>query len=245
MHYVKEFVVFVLALIILNLTSISLADSPVEPIYFYASQPGEQTIDQDEEGGNPFASAFVDLLTHETLTFDTFHENLIDKTLQKSRGFQRPDISSQVDLEAWQFLPKSSTERRIALVFVFSDYTISGADSLPGAKNDIDRISQALSKAGFEVQTAIDPDQSKLNTIVHEFSERSKTSDIAVLYTTGHGVEVDGTIYLLPGDYPLIYGMYELNERAIRLTSIGEAASASKANLVFYGGCRNNPFDEQ
>ncbi len=243
MHYFKEFMVLIL--IILNLTSISLAGSPVEPIYFYASQPGELTIDQDEEGGNPFASAFVDLLTHETLTFDTFRNNLIDKTLQKSRGFQRPDISSQIDMEEWQFLPKSSTEKRIALVFVFSDYTIAGADSLPGAKNDLDRISQALSQAGFEVQTAIDPDQSKLNSILNEFSERSKTSDIAVLYTTGHGVEVDGTIYLLPGDYPLIYGMYELNERAIRLTRIAGAARASKANLVFYGGCRNNPSDEQ
>jgi len=245
MHSLKQFVVFVLSLIIGNLTSISLAASPVEPIYFYASQPGEQTLDQGEGGGNPFASALVDLLAHDTLTFGTFCAELIDLTEQKSSGFQRPEILSQIDLGAWQFLPKPSIERRIALVLVFSDYTISGAPSLPGAKNDLDRISKALVKARFEVQTAIDPDQSKLKSILNEFSERSKVSDVAVLYTTGHGVEVNGIVYLLPGDYPLEYGKSKLNEHAIRLTRIGSVVRASKANLVFYGGCRNNPFDEQ
>jgi len=245
MYFLIKYIVFVPAFIILNLTSISLADSPVEPIYFYASQSGEETLDQGDGGGNPFASAFVDLFNQDTLTFDTFRNILIDQTLQKSWGLQLPDISSQVDREAWPFLPESSTDRRIALVLVFSDYTISGADSLPGAKKDFDRISKALSKAGFAVQTAIDPDQSKLSSILTEFSERSRASDIAVLYTTGHGVEVDGTIYLLPGDYPLIYGKSTLNERAIRLTRIGGAVRARKSNLVFYGGCRTNPFDEQ
>jgi hypothetical protein len=244
MHFLKELIVFVPALIILHLTSLSMADSPVEPIYFYATQPGEETLDQGEGGGNPFASAFVELLHHDTLTFDTFRNILIDRTLQKSWGLQQPEISSQVDLETWQFLPESSSERHIALVLVFSDYTISGAESLPGAKKDLDRISKALSKSGFAVQPAIDPDQSELDNILKEFSERSKASDIAVLYTTGHGVEVDGAVFLLPGDYPLIYGKSTLNERAIRLSRIGGAAHARKSNLVFYGGCRTNPFDE-
>ena len=245
MHYLKEMIVIVPALIMLILTSISLADSPAEPIYFYASQPGEETLDQGEGGGNPFASAFVELLNHDTFTFDTFRNILIDQTLQKSWGLQQPEISYQVDPETWQFLPESSTEKRIALVLVFADYTISGANSLPGAKKDLDRISNALSKAGFAVQPEIDPDQSELDSILKEFSEQSRASDIAVLYTTGHGVEVDGAIYLLPGDYPLIYGKSTLNERAIRLSRIGGAAHARKSNLVFYGGCRTNPFDEQ
>ncbi len=245
MHFLKKNLFIVPALIILNLASISLADSQVEPVYFYASQAGEETLDQGEGGGNPFASAFVDLLAHDALTFDNVRSMLIDQTLQKSWGLQLPDISVQVDMEAWQFLPASSAGRRTALVLVFSDYTNSGADSLPGATYDLDRISKALFKKGFEVYTAIDPDQSELNSILKEFSERSKASDIAILYTTGHGIEVDGTVYLLPGDYPLIYGTSKLNQRAIRLTWLGRAVRANEANLVFYGGCRNNPFDEQ
>ncbi|OAD19382.1 peptidase C14 caspase catalytic subunit p20 [Candidatus Thiomargarita nelsonii] len=242
MHILKNFIVFVF--IIGNITSISVAAPPVEPIYFYASQTGKQTLDQGEGGGNPFASALVELLARDTLTFDNFRSELIDLTGKKSRGFQRPEIFSKVDLGSWHLLPKPSTEKRIALVLVFSDYTISGARALPGAKNDLVRISKSLAEAKFEVQTAIDPDQSKLNSILKEFSERSKTSDVAVLYTTGHGVEVNGIIYLLPGDYLLVYGKSKLNERAIRLTRIGDAVQASKVNLVFYGGCRNNPFDE-
>ena len=242
MQFFKTVIVF--SFIIENLTSISVAASPVEPIYFYASQTGRQTLDQGEGGGNPFASALVDILARDKLTFETFISESIDLTRKKSRGFQRPEMVSKVNLGAWQLLPKPSTEKRIALVLVFSDYRISGARSLPGAKNDLYRISKSLAEAEFEVQTAIDPDKSKLNRILKEFSERSKTSDVAVLYTTGHGVEVNGIIYLLPGDYPLVYGKSKLNERAIRLTRIGNAVQAKKVNLVFYGGCRDNPFYE-
>ncbi len=245
MNFLLKFTVFVLCLFILNPASILIADSLVEPIYFYASQPGEQTLDQGEGGGNPFASAFVELLTYETLTFDNFLSMLIDQTLQTSRGLQQPEILSRADMVSWQFLPISSNERRIALILVFSDYTNAGASSLPGARYDLYRISRALTKTGFEVHTAVDPDQSELNNILEDFSERSMASDIALLYTTGHGVEVDGTIYLLPGDYPIIYGKAKLNERAISLTRMGGAVRANKANLVFYGGCRNNPFDDQ
>ena len=244
MSFLMKSIVYVIACIILNLTSVSLADPPVEPIYIYGSQPGEGTLDQGEDGGNPFASAFVYLLTHEILTSDDFRSIMINRTLEKSWGLQHPDISSSIDRESWQFLPQSSADRRIALVVVFSDYTNAGTTSLPGARHDLDRISQALSKTGFEVHTAIDPDQSQLNSILTEFSERSRASDIAVVYTTGHGVEVEGTIYLLPGDYPFINGQSQLNARAVRLDRIGGAVQASKANLVFYGGCRNNPFDE-
>jgi hypothetical protein len=36
-----------------------------------------------------------------------------------------------------------------------------------------------------------------------DFTTRSIDSDAAVIYMTGYGVEVGGTVYLLPGDYPV------------------------------------------
>ena len=103
----------------------SVADSP-GPIYLYASQSGRSTLDQGEGGGNPFASAFVELLSREVLNFDTFRTDLIHLTDRKSRGFQRPDIQAPDSMHGWQLLPKPETERRVALVLVFSDYSASG-----------------------------------------------------------------------------------------------------------------------
>ena len=63
----------------------------------------------------------------------------------------------------------------------------------------------------------------------------------AVIYTTGHGVEVDNTVYLLPGDYPLAEKNAALPTRALRLADIGAGLRAKRVNLLFYGGCRDNP----
>jgi hypothetical protein len=217
--------------------------SPVEPIYFFASQAGRQTLDQGEGGGNPFASALVELLARDSLTFRALRTELVELTELRSRRFQRPEVLARVDFGTWQLLPKPTAERRVALVVVFSDYSASSAlRSLPGAKHDMDRVAVALDRAGFEVQTVLDPDQEKLEMALREFADRSAASEVALLYTTGHGAEVKGTVYLLPGDYPRSQGGAMLRERAVRLTDLGSTLRANRVNMVFYGGCRNNPF---
>ena len=222
---------------------VSLADSPIDPIYLYATQTGRPTLDQGEGGGNPFASALVELLDRQTLAFDAFLTDLVELTQRKSRGFQRPDVSTRVEVEDWQVLPKPDVERRVALVLVFSDYSASGsAKSLPGAKHDMQRVAKALERAGFEVQTILDPGRTKVDIALADFANRSATADVAVVYTTGHGVEIERVIYLLPGDYPVRQESDALQERALRLTTLGSALRARRVNLLFYGGCRNNPF---
>ena len=232
----------ILAIAAISFSTVVLAESSNDPVYFYASQSGGKTLDQGEGGGNPFASALIDLLTYDKLTLETFQDKLISLTEMKSRGFQRPEIKSNIGINKWQISPQSIAEKRVALVIIFSDYSVSGITSLPGAMNDSKRISEALSDANFDVQTIVDPDHSELDNSLEEFMSRSKESDIAAIYTTGHGVEVKGTIYLLPGDYPINYGDTKLDSHAIQLSHLGNAVHAKKLNLVFYAGCRNNPF---
>jgi hypothetical protein len=244
--YLRHTLADALTIVFFCQSMVPLPNSAVEPIYLYASQTGRPTLDQGEGGGNPFASALVELLARDTLTFEAFRKQLVDLTELKSRRFQRPEVFARVELETWQLLPKPSTERRVALVLVFSDYSASdAATSLPGAKYDMHRVAGALNRAGFEVQTVIDPDRTKVGVVLMEFADRSAASDVAVLYVTGHGVEVEGSVYLLPGDYPFSQGSALLNERAVRLTELGSALRASRANFVFYGGCRDNPFGTQ
>ena len=214
-------------------------------MYLYASQAGKKTLDQGEGGGNPFASAVVELLDRDTLSFDTFRAELLDLTRRKSGGFQDAEAPKRVDLASWQPLPKPVGERRVALVLVFSDYSESGANSLPGAARDMHRVARGLEKVGFEVQKVRDPDALTREIILKEFAKRSAASDIAVLYTTGHGAEVNGGVYLIPGDYPLLQLGPFVEERAVPLARLGASLHARRANLIFYGGCRNNPFAER
>jgi len=100
--------------------------SRVSPNFFFACAMGRTTLDRGEGGGNPFASAFVELLAQEDLTLSTFAADLVDLTERKSRGFQRPDIPTVGDLPLLRIRLSLNTEVRVALVLVFSDYSLSG-----------------------------------------------------------------------------------------------------------------------
>ncbi len=212
------------------------------PQIFYASSSGKVTLDQGEGGGNPFASALIELLGHAELGFGDFANQLKELTSKKSGGRQNPDVPSQLQTVDWKLAPKAAGERRIAIVFVFSDYSSGGARSLPGAKRDAGRVSEALKNAGFETATVVDPNRSSLKEELAAFARRSLDSDVALIYTTGHGVEVSGNVYLLPGDYPIAQRAAALSEYGLQVAEIAAVPRAKRANLVLYGGCRDNPF---
>jgi hypothetical protein len=212
------------------------------PTFVYASQSGHPTIDQGEGGGNPFASALVELAGRDALMSDDFLHGLVELTAKKSGGLQYPDIRGAAWQIAWRVSPKPVGERRVALVLVFSDYTFSrGLASLPGARRDASRVSQTLTGAGFFTQTCIDPNTTELTNSLQTFTDISSCSQVALLYVTGHGVEVDGTVYLLPGFFPISKGQVALREYGIPIFSLGSTLHATHVNLLLYGGCRNNP----
>jgi hypothetical protein len=243
MPHIKR-VVTTIIIVALSINGCSVFNSAAKLEYFFASQSGHPTLDQGAGGGNPFASAFIELLQQKNLDFQTLRLKIVDITSEKSEGFQRPEVISDRPAN-WQLVPSSANEKRIALVLVYSDYKAAEIKALPGAKNDMLRITQALRNIGFEVQTVLDPDNEELHQRVKSFATNSKQADVALLYTTGHGVEVDGIIYLLPGDYPAYKNELALDAKAVKISWLGSALHARKRNLLFYAGCRNNPFSNQ
>ena len=227
-------------------TNICAQSSPNAPLVYYAASTGHQTLDQGEGGGNPFASALIELIDRTDLSLDVFTQQLKEMTAKKSHGRQLPDVPVHPEPAGWRFSPKIHGERRQALVLVYSDYSASGgAKSLPGAKHDAERITAALKRAGFETESVIDPKRSNLKPVLASFATRSSDADVALVYTTGHGVEVDGTVYLLPGDYPVARPSEALADDAIAIPTISANVRARHANFVFYGGCRDNPFQRR
>ncbi|MGB7915805.1 MAG: caspase family protein [Rhodomicrobium sp.] len=213
-----------------------------ETLLFHASASGHQTMDEGEGGGNPFASALIEILLKDEVRLADFPESLRELTVKKSSGFQTPDVPKNVSGGHWTLMPSRSGEKRIALVLVVSNYERAGAISLPGAAHDSHRMTSALTKAGFKTELALDLDLKGMRKKLAEFGAASSSYDVAAIYTTGHGVERDGVIYLVPGAFPISEGDAALPSNALPLRDIAASPRARAMNLVFYGGCRDNPF---
>lgn len=207
-----------------------------DPVFVYASRSGKPTFDADANGGNPFATAVVQLLARQPLSFAAFKTDLAVLTRDASGGSQRPEVVGGDRLSSWQFLPKPEAQTYAALVVMFSDYSRSDAGrSLPGARRDLVRISDALSRAGFEVQRLEDPDGKALTQALKDFRSRTARADVALIYTTGHGVEAGGIARIL-----LPYTRADGNNE-LPVSELANATQARRVNLVFYAACRFKP----
>ena len=204
----------------------------------YASQSGRATLDRGEDGGNPFASALVELLNRPSLALGELIGQIATITQQKSGGYQLPDISGIRGASNWKIKPNRFDKKNVALVATFSQYTAGNVSWLPGAERDRVRVTNALRAAGFKVVTIANPAKSDLYRLLHGLSTASKDSDAAFIYVTGHGFENQGRVYLALSNYHFNHRENPVSAGAIYVGSLGKGLKAKRANLVFFGGCR-------
>src|SRR5262245_15949065 len=87
--------------------------------------------------------------------------------------------------------------RRVALVLANSAY--QHAPLLANPVNDGAVMAKTLKEAGFDIVDSRH-DLSALDTrrVLRDFADATRDADIAVVYYAGHGIEVDGSNYLIP-----------------------------------------------
>jgi hypothetical protein len=135
----------------------------------------------------------------------------------------------------------AAPERRIALVIGNSRYAAQAP--LRNPANDATAIAGALRAAGFqEVDTANDLSRDALVKALHDFQDKADGSDWALIYFSGHGVEVGGTTYVVPTDARLRNDR-DIQDEAITVNRLMEDVSgARKLKIVIVDACRDNPF---
>ena len=121
---------------------------------------------------------------------------------------------------------------------MYSDYSGTGLNSLDGAKFDLQRLKIAFEENGFECWALLDPNEDQLYKTLQAFSSESENHDFAMFYTTGHGVEYNQIMYLLPSTYQRSYGKEGLSDHAHQIPEFLTYLRARKGNFLFYGGCR-------
>jgi len=93
---------------------------------------------------------------------------------------------------------------------------------------------------GFTVVQGVAQTRASLLRALADFGRLTRRHDVAVVYSTGHGVERGEGVHLLPADYPLAAGCSaaQLRAKAVSVDRMTRACHASTLNLVFFAGCR-------
>ena len=131
--------------------------------------------------------------------------------------------------------------KRVALVLGNSAY--QNVAKLPNPVNDSAAIAATLTAAGFDVvDSRRDLPAAETRRALRDFADRARDADIAVVYYAGHGIEVDGTNYLIPVDAKLERDT-DVYDEAFSLDRVLLAIEPAKQlRLVILDACRDNPF---
>src|SRR3979490_3080331 len=132
-------------------------------------------------------------------------------------------------------------EKRVALVFGNSAY--QNVAPLPNPANDSAVIAAGLKDAGFDVvDSRRELPALETRRALRDFADRARDADIAVVYYAGHGMEVDGTNYLIPVDAKLERDTDVYEERLSLERVLLAVEPAKQLRLVILDACRDNPF---
>jgi len=139
-------------------------------------------------------------------------------------------------------------ERRLALVIGNASYSGDGIHQLKNPVNDATAMGSTLKGLGFSVRELIDADRDGIRDAVHDFAQdirKSPQDVVALLYYSGHGMQVAGQNYLVPIGFQMPRDAADVGDYAYAVQkALGEMESANaRVNIVILDACRSNPFD--
>lgn len=132
-----------------------------------------------------------------------------------------------------------SAGEKIALLIGNNDYSFQ---PLANPLNDVDGIYKTLRAIGFEkndIKVLKNASKTKMETALANFSQRASSAEIALVYFSGHGMQVNNTNYMFPAKAnptkPVdLFGLVDLNYFI-------QSASSAKYGIILVDACRTNP----
>ena len=130
---------------------------------------------------------------------------------------------------------------RFALVIGNDNY--QSVTPLHNARSDAKAVAAALREVGFKVTLEQDVTLVKLKAALRSFKSQVSGGDDAVFYFSGHGVQFDGTNYLIPTDL-VAQSQEQVMDDSVPLQRVLDDLRDQKARfaLAIVDACRDNPF---
>ncbi|WP_315783994.1 MULTISPECIES: SUMF1/EgtB/PvdO family nonheme iron enzyme [unclassified Bradyrhizobium] len=136
------------------------------------------------------------------------------------------------------FSGAANAQKRIALVVGNSAY--KNTPAIPNPEHDAEDMAATLKRLGFEIFSGTNLSKSAMEDLLIRFSREVKSSDVALAYYAGHGIQFGGVNYLVPIDAKL-EDEADLR-RLIRVDDIMSDLQAAKTlRILVLDACRDNP----
>jgi hypothetical protein len=143
----------------------------------------------------------------------------------------------------WFSSQPASAAKRVALVMGNSAY--QNVNPLANPKNDSEAMAAMLKSAGFDVVALKrDLNVTAMRRALRDFADTVRDADVAVVYFAGHGMEIDGTNYVIPVDAVLERDIDAFDEAIPLDRFLTVVEPARQLRLVILDACRDNPFSK-
>ena len=135
-------------------------------------------------------------------------------------------------------------ERRVALVIGNDKYT--HLPDLNNAGKDARDMAAKLEFLGFEVIARYNASERDMVRAMRKFSSRLSAGGTGLAFYAGHGVQADGTNYLIPAD-AAVEVEDDLQSEAVDVNDILQAMkdAGNPLNILILDACRNNPLPKR
>ena len=136
----------------------------------------------------------------------------------------------------------SGVERRVALVIGNATYKVN---PLKNPVNDSTDMARSLRSVGFDVIEANNTTLAQMREVTRRFADKLGSSDVGLVYYSGHGVEVKGKNYLIPvnadikREYEVIDQAFDASQFLEMMDNI-RGPNNKRVNILIVDACRNN-----
>ncbi len=135
-----------------------------------------------------------------------------------------------------------SEQKRLALVIGNAAY--QNITPLDNPVNDAKLMTKTLMNLGFEVMSFTDLDRKTMTDKIYDFGDKLKSENaVGLFYYAGHGLQVNGTNYLVPITAS-VKREQEVDDECVSIDKVlGQLEYAGNdLNIIILDACRNNPF---
>ena len=128
----------------------------------------------------------------------------------------------------------------VALVIGESKYETLG--ELVNPNQDARDIDDLLGDLGFDVDRVLNADAEELREAIEDFIDDAEDADVALVYYSGHGIEVGGQNYLVPVDATFDTPEAAGDALVAVQPMLDELAKVVPVTIVLLDACRSDPF---
>lgn len=127
---------------------------------------------------------------------------------------------------------------------VIGNASYRGCTPLSNPVNDAQDVAARLQTYGFDVVVATDATHREMDERLRDFRDLLTGNEVAMFFFAGHGMQIDGTNYLLAVDTDTTTEL-DAKHSSLSLDKVIDTLAKSDASMkiIILDACRNNPWE--